>query len=120
MGTPAPVFDPRAVIEGRTPGRAPVGVVVGIVVGALCVLLAFGIELLESAAAGHSAVPFFIAAPLALAPVPLLVAVVLFVDRLEPEPRINLVFAFVWGAGRSSTGRPTASSTPPWSGWVSR
>jgi RsiW-degrading membrane proteinase PrsW (M82 family) len=99
MGTPAPVFDPRAVIEGRPPGRAPVGVIFGIIVGALCVLLAFGIEMLQSVAAGHSVVPFFIALPLALAPVPLLVAVVLFVDRLEPEPRINLVFAFVWGAG---------------------
>jgi RsiW-degrading membrane proteinase PrsW (M82 family) len=99
MGTPSPAFDPRAVIEGRPPGRAPVGVIVGIIVGALCVLLAFGIELLQSVAAGHSVVPFFIALPLALVPVPLLVAVVLFVDRLEPEPRINLVFAFVWGAG---------------------
>jgi RsiW-degrading membrane proteinase PrsW (M82 family) len=99
MGTPSPVFDPRAVIEGRPPGRAPVGVIFGIIAGALCVLLAFGIELLQSVAAGHSVVPFFIALPLALVPVPLLVAVVLFVDRLEPEPRINLVFAFVWGAG---------------------
>ncbi len=99
MGTPAPVFDPRAVIEGRPPGRAPVGVIFGIIVGALCVLLAFGIQMLQSVVAGHSVVPFFIALPLALAPVPLLVAVVLFVDRLEPEPRINLVFAFVWGAG---------------------
>ena len=99
MRTPATVFDPRAVIEGRPPGRAPVGVIIGIVLGSLCVLLTFGIELLESVAAGHSAVPFFIALPLALAPVPLLVAAVLFVDRLEPEPRINLIFAFVWGAG---------------------
>src|ERR1700716_1329393 len=99
MGTPAPVFDPRAVIEGRPPGRAPVGVIIGIVVGALCVLLALGIEMLNSVAAGHSVVPFLVALPLALAPVPLLVAVVLFIDRLEPEPRINLVFAFVWGAG---------------------
>jgi RsiW-degrading membrane proteinase PrsW (M82 family) len=99
MGTPATVFDPRAVIEGRPPGRAPVGVIIGIVLGSLCVLLTFGIELLESVAAGHSAVPFFIALPLALAPVPLLVAAVLFVDRLEPEPRVNLIFAFVWGAG---------------------
>ncbi|HYZ56323.1 MAG TPA: PrsW family intramembrane metalloprotease [Streptosporangiaceae bacterium] len=100
MRTPATVFDPRAVIEGRAPGRAPVGVIIGIVVGSICVLLAFGVELLESvAAAGHSAVPFFIALPLALAPVPLLIGAVLFVDRLEPEPRINLTFAFVWGAG---------------------
>ncbi|HEY2281452.1 MAG TPA: PrsW family intramembrane metalloprotease, partial [Streptosporangiaceae bacterium] len=99
MGTPAPVFDPRAVVEGRTPGRARVGVIIGIIVAALCVLLVFGIELAEAKASGHSAAPFFIALPLALAPVPLLVSVVLFIDRLEPEPRINLVFGFLWGAG---------------------
>ena len=99
MGTPAPVFDPRAVVEGRTPGRARVGVILGIIVAALCVLLVFGIELAEAKASGHSAAPFFIALPLALAPVPLLVSVVLFIDRLEPEPRINLVFGFLWGAG---------------------
>src|ERR1700761_5253163 len=99
MGTPPPVFDPRAVAEGRPPGRARVGVISGIIVAALCVLLVFGIELAEAKASGHSAAPFFIALPLALAPVPLLVAVVLFVDRLEPEPRINLVVGFLWGAG---------------------
>jgi protease PrsW len=31
--------------------------------------------------------------------VPLLVALVLWVDRLEPEPRGPLIFAFAWGAG---------------------
>ena len=99
MGTPVPVFDPRAVIDGLPPGRARVGVIVGIVVAALCVILVFGIELGESVASGHSTTPFFIALPLALAPVPLLVAAVLFIDRLEPEPRINLAFGFLWGAG---------------------
>ena len=99
MGTPPPVFDPRAVAEGRPPGRARVGVIIGIIVAALCVLLVFGIELAEAKASGHSAAPFFIALPLALAPVPLLVSVVLFIDRLEPEPRLLLAFGFLWGAG---------------------
>ena len=99
MGMPAPVYDPRAVIDGRPPGRAPVGVIFGIVVAALCALLVFAIELGESVASGRSAIPFFIALPLALAPVPLLIAVVLFIDRLEPEPRLNLAFGFLWGAG---------------------
>jgi protease PrsW len=99
MGTPVPVFDPRAVIDGTPPGRARVGVIIGIVVAALCVIIVFGIELGESVASGHSTTPFFIALPLALAPVPLLVAAVLFIDRLEPEPRINLAFGFLWGAG---------------------
>src|SRR6201992_949234 len=99
MGMPAPVFDPRAVVEGRPPGRVRVGVIAGIILAALCVIVVFGIELAEAKASGHSAAPFFIALPLALAPVPLLIAVVLLVDRLEPEPRINLVFGFLWGAG---------------------
>jgi RsiW-degrading membrane proteinase PrsW (M82 family) len=99
MGMPAPVFDPRAVVEGRAPGRARVGAIAGIIVAALCVILVFGIELAEAKASGHSAAPFFIALPLALAPVPLLVSVVLFIDRLEPEPRVNLIFGFLWGAG---------------------
>jgi RsiW-degrading membrane proteinase PrsW (M82 family) len=99
MGMPAPVFDPSAVVEGRPPGRARVGVIAGIILAAFCVIVVFGIELAEAKASGHSAAPFFIALPLALAPVPLLIAVALFVDRLEPEPRINLVFGFLWGAG---------------------
>jgi RsiW-degrading membrane proteinase PrsW (M82 family) len=99
MGTPAPVFDPRAVIDGTPPGRPRVGVILGIALAALCVIIVFGIELGQSVASGHSTTPFFIALPLALAPVPLLVAAVLFIDRLEPEPRTNLAFAFLWGAG---------------------
>ncbi|HEX4831370.1 MAG TPA: PrsW family intramembrane metalloprotease [Trebonia sp.] len=94
-----PVFDPRAVIDGRTPGRAPVGFIVGIVITAACGIVALGLDMAQSFSAGDGAVPFFVALPLALLPVPLLVGVVLWVDRLEPEPRANLVFAFGWGAG---------------------
>jgi len=53
----------------------------------------------ESELRGHSELPFLIAVPFALLPVPLLIALVLLVDRLEPEPRANLLFAFAWGAG---------------------
>ncbi len=95
-----PVFDPKAVIEGRTPGRARVGLIVGMVLAVLCALIALGVDLLESLGSGtHSAAPFFIALPFALLPVPLFVALVLLLDRLEPEPRAQLVFAFLWGAG---------------------
>jgi RsiW-degrading membrane proteinase PrsW (M82 family) len=97
-----PVFDPRdarAVIDGRTPGRTPVAFITGIVLTAACGMVALGFELAQSVAAGDGAVPFLVALPLALLPVPLLVGVVLWVDRLEPEPRGNLVFAFGWGAG---------------------
>jgi RsiW-degrading membrane proteinase PrsW (M82 family) len=99
MAQPTPAFDPRAVIEGRVPGRTRVGLIAGIVITAACAILALGIDLGQSVASGHGAVPFIIALPLALLPVPLLVAAVLFVDRLEPEPRGTLALAFGWGAG---------------------
>src|SRR5579875_437871 len=94
------VFDPKAVLEGRTPGRGRVGLTVGTVLAALCALIALGADLLESLGSGqHSVAPFLIALPFALLPVPLFVALVLLLDRLEPEPRSHLLFAFLWGAG---------------------
>ena len=99
MAFPAPAFDPRAVIEGRAPGRTRVGLIVGIVIAAACALIMLLIYAAESELRGHSELPFLIALPFALLPVPLLVALVLLVDRLEPEPRVNLIFAFMWGAG---------------------
>ncbi len=100
MVTPMPDFDPRGIIDGRAPGRTHRGLVAGIVVAIACGMVVLGADALQSVdAAGHSVAPFFIALPFALLPVPLLVALVLLADRLEPEPRINLVFAFAWGAG---------------------
>jgi len=99
MDGPIPVFDPRAVLDGRRGGRTPVAFIIGIAITAACGIVALGIEMVQSLAAGRGAVPFFVALPLALLPVPLLIAVVLWVDRLEPEPRANLAFAFGWGAG---------------------
>lgn len=99
MDGPIPVFDPRAVLDGRHDGRTPVAYITGIAITAICGIVALGLDMVQSLAAGDGAVPFFVALPLALLPVPLLVAVVLWVDRLEPEPRGNLAFAFGWGAG---------------------
>jgi len=88
------------VIEGRPPGRRRPGLIIGIAAGLGCALIVLGIDLLESVeGAGHSPAPFLIALPLALLPVPLLIALVLLLDRLEPEPRGNLVLCFAWGAG---------------------
>src|SRR3954447_6355945 len=84
--------DPKAVLEGRMPGRAPVGLIIGLIVTSLCALIVLGIDALNGA-------PFFIGFILAILPVPLLVALVLVLDRLEPEPWRNLLFAFMWGAG---------------------
>jgi protease PrsW len=102
MTDSTPVFDPRAVIEGRTPGRTSVSFIAGIVITSVCAILALTIEAAQSVAAGDGVAPDFIAFPLALLPVPLLVAAILFIDRLEPEPRGNLVLAFAWGAGIAS------------------
>ena len=100
MTTPRPGLNPRAAIAGRPNGRPGAGVVIGVVAGLSCAFIALGVDLLESLdSSGHSAVPFLIALPLALLPVPFLIAVVLLLDRLEPEPGANLVFAFAWGAG---------------------
>ena len=84
--------DPKAVLEGRMPGRAPVGLIVGLIVTSLCALIVLGIDALNGA-------PFFIGFILAILPVPLLVALVLMLDRLEPEPWRAQVFTFMWGAG---------------------
>jgi len=100
MATSRPNLDPRAVIEGRPPGRPRAGLIIGIAAGLGCAVIVLGIDLLESVeGAGHSPAPFLIALPLALLPVPLLVALVLLLDRLEPEPRGNLLLCFAWGAG---------------------
>jgi protease PrsW len=99
MAEPTPAFDPKAVIEGRVPGRTRVGLIAGIAITAACAILALGIDVGQTVASGHGVVPFIVALPLALLPVPLLVAAVLFVDRLEPEPRGALALAFGWGAG---------------------
>jgi protease PrsW len=100
MATPSGRPSPRAVIEGQPPGARRTGLFIGIVVGLGCAFLVLGADLLQSLdSSRHSVVPFLVALPLALIPVPFLVALVLLLDRLEPEPRANLVFCFAWGAG---------------------
>src|SRR5262245_4675185 len=90
----------RAVIEGDPPGRPWAGLIAGVAAGLGCALIVLGIDVVQSVdSARHSVVPFLVALPLALLPVPLLIALVLLLDRLEPEPRGNLVFCFAWGAG---------------------
>jgi RsiW-degrading membrane proteinase PrsW (M82 family) len=84
--------DPRAILEGRMPGRAPVGLIAGLVVSSVCALVVLGIDALNGAS-------FLVGFALAILPVPLLVALVLMLDRLEPEPWRALLFAFMWGAG---------------------
>ncbi|MEV7008967.1 PrsW family glutamic-type intramembrane protease [Streptosporangium sp. NPDC051022] len=82
--------DPRWVLRDRP----SVALIAGLVVAGLCALASFSFDLLNG-----DPVYFFIALALALAPVPVLLAAVLALDRMEPEPRSNLIFAFAWGAG---------------------
>ncbi|MBB5783965.1 PrsW family intramembrane metalloprotease [Nonomuraea angiospora] len=82
--------DPRWVLKDR-PSFA---LIIGLVLTGVCALVSFSFDVLNGAP-----VQFFIALMLALAPVPLLLAAVLALDRMEPEPRSNLIFAFAWGAG---------------------
>ncbi|GAA0967735.1 hypothetical protein GCM10009555_012010 [Acrocarpospora macrocephala] len=83
-------LDPRAVLRERP----SVGLILGLVVAGICALVSFSFDILNG-----DPVQFFIALALAIAPVPLLLAGVLALDRMEPEPRSNLIFAFAWGAG---------------------
>jgi len=75
-------------------GRPSLRLILGLVVTGACALAALSFDLLDG-----DPVHSFIAVVFALAPVPLLLAGVLALDRMEPEPRSTLVFAFVWGAG---------------------
>ncbi|WP_283132868.1 PrsW family intramembrane metalloprotease [Rhizohabitans arisaemae] len=84
----------RALDEGQPSRRPSRRLIVGLVVAGLCALVSLGFDVVNG-----GAVNFTIALALAMAPVPLLLAAVLALDRLEPEPRGNLIFAFAWGAG---------------------
>lgn len=85
--------DPKAVLEGRIPGRPPVALILGVTVSSLCALAVLALD------AAFGGVGFVVALLLAILPIPLLVALVLTLDRLEPEPARTVAFAFMWGAG---------------------
>lgn len=84
--------DPKAILEGRRSGSAPVGVIIGIVLSSICLIVVLGLEALNGTS-------FLVGLVLALLPLPLLLALVLMLDRLEPEPWNALLLAFLWGAG---------------------
>ncbi len=88
--------DSQAALEGRVRHRTPIWFILGVAGTSVCGLLSLGLDLLNG-----GLVPFMIAVGLALLPVPLLLAGLLFLDRLEPEPIRYLAFAFLWGAGVS-------------------
>ncbi len=61
-------------------------------------MLAAGFVVLVLAGLESGPVAFGLAVLLALLPVPLYLAAVLFIDRFEPEPLPMIVLAFAWGA----------------------
>ncbi|RFS84029.1 protease PrsW [Actinomadura spongiicola] len=85
--------DPKAVLEGRIPGRPPIGMILGMTVSGVCALIALGLT------AAFGGAGFWVGLLLAIIPIPVLVALALTLDRLEPEPPRALVFSFMWGAG---------------------
>src|SRR5205809_7325322 len=109
----------RSVISGAPRGRPRAGLIAAVAAGLGCALIVLGIDMVESVdSARHSVVPFLVALPLALLPVPLLIALVLLVDQLEPEPPRNLVFCFAWGAGIAARrgGGPAIPAGARWAG----
>ncbi|TMR09415.1 PrsW family intramembrane metalloprotease [Nonomuraea turkmeniaca] len=74
--------------------RPSKALLIGLVVSGILALLVLALMLISGGPAG-----FVVSALLAVAPLPVLLAAVLSLDRLEPEPKLHLAFAFAWGAG---------------------
>jgi protease PrsW len=91
----API-DPQAVPGDRRGVHTPIGFIVGVAACSLVALAALAVI------AARGALPAGIGLTLALLPIPALMAGVLALDRLEPEPPSSLVFIFLWGAGSAA------------------
>lgn len=87
-------LNPQAVLDQRGSNRHPVALIIGLVVCGLCTLI-FLVGYAIAMGALSTTLALFLALPTAM----LLVGLILMIDRLEPEPTLNLVFAFAWGAG---------------------
>jgi RsiW-degrading membrane proteinase PrsW (M82 family) len=87
-----PPSDPGPVTDARPTGRVPVGLLAGL---AACSLLA--LIVLAIAIHGGQA-PTVEGVALAVLPVPVVMAGVLYLDRLEPEPPMLLAMTFAGGA----------------------
>ncbi len=82
--------------EPARSGHLSVGFIVGIAAFSLVALVAL------AAIAAGGAVSAGIGLTLALLPIPVLLAAVLYLDRLEPEPPGSLVVVFLWGAAAAA------------------
>jgi RsiW-degrading membrane proteinase PrsW (M82 family) len=85
---------PRPVLDSSRFGRTPVAFLLGLTVCCLIAIVALALVVAQRGPA-----PALIGLLLALLPIPLLIALVLYLDRLEPEPRALLAAIFGAGAG---------------------
>jgi protease PrsW len=85
---------PKPVLDSRRFGRTPGAFLFGLVLCSLLAIVALGLVVGQRGPA-----PTLIGLVLALLPFPLLIALVLLIDRLEPEPRALLFAIFGAGAG---------------------
>lgn len=84
----------RPVLDSARFGRTPVLFLLGLAVCCLIAIVALVLVVRQ-----HGPAPTLVGLLLALLPVPLLVALILYLDRLEPEPRALLAAIFGTGAG---------------------
>lgn len=109
VGAPTPVEAPAAVAEATTQPTQPgltqpvkrsyltlVLGIIGIVIASLIML--FVLVFLVSNLGGDA---FALGGVMALIPFAIVFIAVRWIDRWEPEPRLAIVFAFLWGAGVS-------------------
>lgn len=101
-----PALSPQSILDGRNPHRAPVALIVGLVVSGVCLLLALVLYLLQGGPL-NVAVGTLLALPTGV----VLSGVLLLIDRLEPEPQLNLWVALGWGAGVAILGALVVNTT---------
>jgi protease PrsW len=85
---------PRPVLDSARFGRTPVLFLFGLAACCLIAIIALVIVVMQRGPA-----PALVGLLLGVLPIPLLVALVLYLDRLEPEPRALLAAIFGAGAG---------------------
>jgi RsiW-degrading membrane proteinase PrsW (M82 family) len=89
-----PPIPPKPVLDSRRFGRTPAAFLTGLAACSLIAIIALVIVV-----AHRGPAPALVGLFLAMLPIPLLVALILLIDRLEPEPRALLLAIFGAGAG---------------------
>lgn len=98
-----PRLDSAAILQGRR-SRYSATLFLGTTLSVVCMIGMFVYLWMLALAGGEAAgidgvTGFVLSVVAAVVPVTILIPLILALDRLEPEPRSVLFFAFVWGAG---------------------